>query len=267
MRGGRGQRYLRGRRRMGDTVYESPGQGSDTVERDDQLYVGSECGEPEADGDSTPISGTGNDLANSLTGECRRECARRGIGGGYDERRKQRNDIYLVDSAAGQGGQNPPVKERGRSELHGNLHPPGERRGLDPDGHRGGGRATGSSLANVLARDQRGQYAQWGHGSGHPCVRGAGNDTYIGRRTPPTPSPSWSAKGSTRYAARVLHALPLNVEDPHPYRDHGNQWHSETASTTRSPGNSGANTLSGGTAGRTFSPEGKGALHLPLRAG
>lgn len=81
-----------------DTVYESAGQGSDSVESAIDYALGANLENLKLTG-SAPVNGSGNELANSLTGNAAANVLDGGLGADTMSGGKG-NDTYLVDDSA-----------------------------------------------------------------------------------------------------------------------------------------------------------------------
>ena len=83
---------------VGDAVYESPGQGTDTVESTISYTLGANLENLRLTG-SAAINGTGNELVNSLTGNAAANVLDGGPGADTMSGGKG-NDTYVVDNTA-----------------------------------------------------------------------------------------------------------------------------------------------------------------------
>lgn len=235
---------------VGDAVYESPGQGSDTVESVISYTLAANVENLKLMG-STPISGTGNDLANSLTGNAAANVLDGGSGADTMSGGKG-NDIYLVDSAADKVVESSSQgTDRVSSTVTYTL--PANVENLILTGTAAD--ATGNSLANVLVGTSAANKLNGGTGA-DTMFGGPGNDTYIVENAADIIAELVGEGIDTAYSSRT-YALPLNVED---LILTGTTAISGTGNSLDNSitGNSGANALSGGT-GSDILAGGKGS--------
>jgi Ca2+-binding RTX toxin-like protein len=224
---------------VSDAVYESPGQGSDTVESSISYTLGANLENLKLTG-SAPVNGTGNELANSLTGNAAANTLEGGPGadtmsGGNG------NDIYTVDNSAdkvvessGQG------VDRVVSTVTYTL--PSNVENLTLSGTAATA-ATGNSLNNVLVGNSAANTLNGGAGA-DSMYGGAGNDTYVVDNAGDIVSELAGAGVDTVKSSRT-YALAANVE--HLILTGTGALNGTGNSLDNSiTGNTGANTLSGG---------------------
>lgn len=159
---------------VSDAVYESPGQGSDTVESTISYTLGANLENLRLTG-AAPINGAGNELVNSLTGNAAANVLDGGPGADIMSGGKG-NDTYVVDNtvdkvleSSGQGVDR--VVSTVRYTLPSNVE------NLTLSGSAVVD-ATGNSLSNVLIGNSAANTLSGAAGA-DSMYGGAGNDTYV----------------------------------------------------------------------------------------
>jgi Ca2+-binding RTX toxin-like protein len=234
-----------------DAVYESPGQGSDTVESAIGYALGANLENLKLTG-SAPVNGSGNELVNALTGNAAANVLDGGLAadtmrGGLG------NDTYLVNDSADK------VVESSGQGFDQVVSPvtytlPSNVENLTLSGAAVAD-ATGNSLANVLVGNSAANTLNGGTGA-DSMQGGAGDDTYVVDNAGDVVF-ELAGEGLDTVKSSRSHALAANVEHlvltgTGPINGTGNSLDNSITGTA------GANTLSGG-AGSDVLTGGKGS--------
>ena len=159
---------------VGDTVYESPGQGTDTVESTISYTLGVNLENLRLTG-SAPIDATGNELVNVLTGNTAANVLDGGSGADTLNGGKG-NDTYLIDDPADRV-----VESSGQGVDHVistvTFTLPSNVENLTLSGPSALD-ATGNALANVLVGNSADNTLNGGAGA-DSMYGGVGDDTYL----------------------------------------------------------------------------------------
>ena len=159
---------------MSDVVYESPGQGSDTVESAISYTLGANLENLKLTG-AAPINGTGNELANSLTGNAAENVVDGGLGADTMSGGKG-NDTYMVDNSADKVLE---LSSQGVDRVVSTVTYtlPSNVENLTLSG-TAMANATGNSLNNALVGNSAANTLSGAAGA-DSMFGGAGNDTYV----------------------------------------------------------------------------------------